>query len=154
MSPVSYEPAIKEAHTATFSPAHLLVVLPFLEQPCFFSTSRPLHQLDPLPSTLTPSPGRAHPFPSLGLKHKCCFQKHPLLYLSHVTHLSRQPVLFLPNTTISYYILSIVLSALHVLTDSILTTMLGGRHCQYLPLRGEETGQEKAHISWPERHSL
>lgn len=155
VSSVSYEPVIKEAHTATFSPAHLLVILSFLEQPCFFfSTSRLLHQLDPLLSRLTPSPGQAHSFPSLGLKYKCCFQKHPLLYLSCVTHLSRHPVLFLPNTTISYYILSIVLSTLHVLADLILTTILEGRHYQYLPLRGEETGQEKAHISWPECHSL
>lgn len=36
VSSVSYEPVIKEAHTATFSPAHLLVILSFLEQSCFF----------------------------------------------------------------------------------------------------------------------
>ena len=88
--------------------------------------------------TLAPSHGWANPSPFLGLKHKRLFQKQPPLSLPHFTHFSRHPVLFAPNTCISYCMSSLVLSTLHALTDGILTMALGGRHCHYLPLRGEE----------------
>ena len=146
MSPV-LPSAINQVHNAGFSLAHVpVVLLPFLEHTRLFSHLQAfaLAGLSAINTHPISWPGSR--FPTPGLKHKRLLQKQPLLYMSHVTHLPRHPVLQLPSS-ISSYTLSIVISTLHVLIGLILTTKLGGRRCHYPLLRGEKTECKRPHVS-------